>query len=256
MGLIDTHTHVYGEQFYEDIEAVMQRVTDNGIDKICLPNIDLESIPQMHQLMEQFPGQCAPMMGLHPCSVGDDYKEVLAKIKEELDSKDYIAVGEIGIDLYWDKTTLPQQIDAFRTQIEWSIEKDLPICIHCRDSFDEIFEVLEDYRGKVKGIFHCFSGNVEQGKFIKDLGLYLGIGGVVTFKNAGLDKVISALGIEKLVLETDAPYLTPAPHRGKRNEPSYTLHIAEKLASIFEIGLDEVTEITTNNAKNAFPKAF
>lgn len=256
MSLVDTHTHIYVDEFQEDLEGVINRAKENGVTKLCLPNIDLESVEQIKRLSKQFPEICYPMMGLHPTSVKENYKEVLALIKTELDTGDYIAVGEMGIDLYWDKTFFKEQVEAFKTQIEWSIEKDLPLVIHCRDSFDEIFEVIEPYRGKIKGIFHCFSGTVEQANFITDMGLYLGIGGVVTFKNGGLDKVVAQLDINHLVLETDAPYLTPVPHRGKRNESSYTLHIAEKIASIFEIGLDDVERITTNNAKKVFPKAF
>ena len=251
--IIDTHSHIYGEQFDEDRKEVVERALANGVEKICLPNIDVDSIQQVKDLTAAYPDTCFPMMGLHPCSVGEDYQKDLAIIKEELYNGDYIAVGEIGIDLYWDKTTLPQQVEAFKEQIEWSIDLDLPIVIHCRDSFDEIFEVIAPYKGKITGIFHCFSGNVEQAKFITDMGLYLGIGGVVTFKNAGLDKVVAQLSLEHLVVETDSPYLTPSPYRGKRNESSYTLHVAEKLASIFELGLDEIAQITSDNARKVFP---
>jgi len=251
--IIDTHSHIYGEQFDDDRKEVVERALANGVEKICLPNIDVDSIQQVKDLTAAYPDTCFPMMGLHPCSVGEDYQKDLAIIKEELYNGDYIAVGEIGIDLYWDKTTLPQQVEAFKEQIEWSIDLGLPIVIHCRDSFDEIFEVIAPYKGKITGIFHCFSGNVEQAKFITDMGLYLGIGGVVTFKNAGLDKVVAQLSLEHLVVETDSPYLTPSPHRGKRNESSYTLNVAEKLASIFEVGLDEIAQITSDNARKVFP---
>ena len=255
MNLIDTHSHIYGEQFDEDIKDVMQRVKDNGVSKVFLPNIDVASIPRLKQLTAYYPDVCLPMMGLHPCSVGADSKDQLAIIKKELEScDDYVAVGEIGIDLYWDKSFLAQQQDAFRIQIQWAKDKGLPIIIHCRDSFDEIFEILkEENDDKLFGILHCFSGTLEEGLKIIALGdFYLGIGCVVTFKKAGLDQIVKALPLDKLVIETDAPYLAPTPFRGKRNESSYVKYIAEKIAYVKEISLEEVAEITSRNALTVF----
>ncbi|MFT6849711.1 MAG: TatD DNase family protein [Sphingobacteriales bacterium] len=250
----DTHTHLYSEDLAEDLKEVMERTLDMGVERIFLPNIDLESVQPMYDLVEAYPQNCFAMMGLHPCSVKDDYKEVLSKLKSELDSKDFVAVGEIGIDLYWDKSTLAIQQDAFRIQIEWAKEKNLPIVIHCRDSYDEITEILEaENDEKLKGIFHCFSGTTAQAERVIALGdFFLGIGGVVTFKNSGLDKEIAPIELKHLVLETDSPYLTPAPHRGKRNESSYIPLIAQKLADIYQVDISKVADITTENSKKIF----
>jgi TatD DNase family protein len=225
-----------------------------GVGKFFLPNIDQYSIAGMKKLQQDYPEHCYPMMGLHPCSVKENVEEELAIVEKELESTNYIAVGEIGIDLYWDKSFLKEQQTAFRRQIQWAKAKKLPIVIHCREAFDEILSILDELNDdNLFGVFHCFTGSLEQAKHILNYGNFkLGIGGVLTFKNAGLDKVIKEVSIENLVLETDAPYLAPAPFRGKRNESSYLVHIAEKLAEIYELSLLEVAEITTKNANDIF----
>lgn len=255
MRLIDTHSHIYSASFEGEQEQMIQRAFDAGLEKIYMPNIDLESVEAMKAVHANFPDRCLMMMGLHPTSVGAEVKEVLPKIKAYLeDGSDYYAVGEIGIDLYWDKSYLAEQEWAFREQIKWAKEKALPIVIHCRDAFDEILKIMDELNDdQLTGIFHCFTGSVEQAGHILDYGGFkLGIGGVVTFKNAGLDKVVEKLSIEDLVLETDAPYLAPHPYRGKRNEAAYVKEVALKLADIFEIPLEEVAEISRSNALRIF----
>ena len=250
---IDTHTHLYLEDFDKDIDAVIKRALDAGIDKFFLPNIDSTSVEVMHDLCRKYPKQCFPMMGLHPCSVKENYLEELSAAHELLKTNKYYAVGEIGIDLYWDKTHLPEQIDAFEKQIQWALDLDLPIVIHCRDAFDEIYNVLSKTKKLPKGIFHCFSGNAEQAQKIIDLGGFkLGIGGVVTFKNSGLDKAIEHVDLKHIVLETDSPYLTPTPYRGQRNESSYIRIIANRIAEIKNCNVGLVAEITTKNAVEIF----
>jgi len=255
--LIDTHSHLYASQFDADRKEEIQRCLDLNINKILLPNIDKESIAGMHQLVENYPNVCYPMMGVHPCSIlPDTWQEELAVAKKHLDEKtqDYIAIGEIGIDLYWDKSTLDIQQQAFATQIEWAKELELPIVIHARDSFDEIFEVVAQYNDdKLRGVFHCFTGTADQAQRIIDFsGFLMGIGGVVTFKNSGVDKAIAGLDLKQFVLETDAPYLAPTPNRGKRNQSSYVPLVAEKLATVFNCDYDTVAKITTANAQKMF----
>lgn len=252
--LIDTHTHLYSEQFSEDREAMMQRAIEAGVEKFFLPNIDSSSLKGMKELAVKYPLRCFPMMGLHPCSVNEKVEQELELVKKELDEFHYHAVGEIGIDLYWDKSFQAQQEMAFRKQIAWAKEKNLPIVIHCREAFDEILKILDEVNDEsLSGIFHCFTGNLEQAKHILGYGNFkLGIGGVVTFKNSGLDKVVSQLKLEDLVLETDSPYLAPTPFRGKRNESSYLLKVAEKLADIYHLSLEEVAEVTTKSALQTF----
>jgi TatD DNase family protein len=254
MILTDTHTHLYSEQFNDDIDTVIQNCIEKGITRLFLPNIDATSIDGMMNLGADYPDNCFPMMGLHPTSVGENYKEELAIMEQWLSKQKFCAIGEIGIDLYWDKTLLKQQQDAFRTQINWAKERDLPFVIHCRDAFDEIFEILDELNDdKMRGIFHCFTGTLEQANHIINYGDFkIGIGGVVTFKNSGLDKVIEQIDIKHLVLETDSPYLAPTPFRGKRNESSYLLGIAEKVADIYSISIEEVAEITTTNSIEIF----
>ncbi|PKQ61047.1 hydrolase TatD [Labilibaculum filiforme] len=253
MKLIDTHSHIYADDFKEDIEDIISNCRKVNIEKILLPNIDSESIPKMNQLVERFPDMCVPMMGLHPTSVKENYRDELETCKAWLAKEEYCAIGEIGMDLYWDKTFLKEQQIVFDIQINWALEKNLPIVIHARDSFHEIFEVLETYRNtNLKGVFHSFTGNIEQANQAIDLGFLLGINGIVTFKNAGLDKTIKALDLSCLILETDAPYLAPVPKRGKRNESSYVIHVANKLAEIYQINLDEVARITSANAEKLF----
>jgi TatD DNase family protein len=220
---------------------------------MLLPNISSETIEAMHQLCQDFPEHCYPMMGLHPCDVKDDYLKELEIVKAHLDKGKYVAVGEIGIDLYWDKSTLDIQKKAFRQQLIWAKEYDLPVAIHIRESFDEVFEVIEEVNDeKLRGVFHCFTGTKEQGLRAIDMGFMLGIGGVVTFKNSGLDQTLSGLPLAQLILETDSPYLAPTPHRGQRNESAFIPLMAQKLADIYEMDIEEVARITTQNAKTLF----
>ncbi|MCT2561659.1 TatD family hydrolase [Chryseobacterium herbae] len=252
--MIDTHTHLYAEEFDEDRKEAIQRAVDKGITKFYLPAIDSESHGKMLQLETEYPGQIISMMGLHPCYVKpESWEKELETVKNYLDERDFPAIGEIGIDLYWDKTTLDIQVKAFEQQIDWAIEKDLPIVIHTRESFDETFEVLERKKHpKLRGIFHCFSGDLEQAKHAIDLNFILGIGGVVTFKNGKIDQFLNEIPLDKIVLETDSPYLAPVPHRGKRNESSYLDLVAGKLVNIYGKDFTEIDRITTENAVRIF----
>lgn len=256
MYFVDTHTHLYADQFNDDRDLVIQKSIEQGINQFYLPNIDSTSIPKMKALVEKYPDNCIPMMGLHPCSVNGSVREELSTIKKEIENGTYSAIGEIGIDLYWDKTYLEEQEMAFRSQIQWAKTLGLPIVIHCREAFDEILSILDELNDdNLSGVFHCFTGNLEQANHILDYGGFkLGIGGVVTFKNAGLDKTLAKLKIDDLVLETDSPYLAPAPYRGKRNESAYLIEIAQKVAEVFSIPLDKVAEITSHNAQYIFNK--
>lgn len=251
---IDTHTHLFVEQFNEDRNLTVQRAIDAGV-KICLlPNIDETTIHSMNALSATFPKNCFPMMGLHPGSVGVNVEEQLKRIKEELFNGRYVAVGEIGMDLYWDTTFAKEQEMAFRAQVKWAKELRLPIAIHAREAFDEIFAVLDDLNDeRLTGVFHCFTGTKEQAnKALGYGGFKLGIGGVVTYKKADLGASIQHVSLDDLVLETDSPYLAPVPFRGKRNESSYLLHVAEKLADIFGVAIKEVEERTTKAAVDLF----
>jgi TatD DNase family protein len=249
----DTHTHLYLPEFNADRTALINKAIKNGISKFYLPNIDSGSIDSMLALEKEFPQHCFPMMGLHPCSVNAGFEKELQIVKDWLQKRKFAGVGEIGIDLYWDKTFLAEQQNAFRTQIQWALDYQLPIVIHCREAFDEIYEVLQSFPQLPKAIFHCFSGTLEQAKKIIELKNFkLGIGGVVTFKNAGLDKVVQEIDLEHLVLETDAPYLAPVPFRGKRNEPAYLLEVAKKIAELKSLSISEVAEISSANAKFIF----
>ena len=253
MILTDTHTHLYYETDPEKLADLMQRSLDNKVCRLFLPNVDSESIPLVFGLSERYPDHCFPMLGLHPCDVKANYKEELDSISKEIAQRKVYAIGEIGIDLHWDKSTLSIQQEAFRTQIDWAKNSDLPIVIHCREAFDEIFEILNELKDdKLRGIFHCFSGTLEQAHKVIGLGFYLGIGGVLTYKNSGLDKVIQDVSLEHLVLETDSPYLTPVPFRGKPNESSYLVYIAQKLADIKQVSLEEIAEVTTRNSRLVF----
>ncbi len=251
---IDTHTHLYVDNFDEDRKEVVQRAIDSGVELLLLPNIDVDTIDAMNQLVIDFPKNCFAMMGLHPGNVKEDWKEQLTVMEEKLDQGNYIAVGEIGMDLYWDKTFIEEQKEAFRIQINWAKERSLPIVIHARDAFDEIFEILDEMNDqKLRGIFHCFTGTKEQAdKIMSYGGFLLGIGGGLTYKNAKIDEAIQHISIDKIVIETDSPYLPPVPFRGKRNESSYVLHVAEKLADIFNVSLKEIEERTTENATKIF----
>jgi TatD DNase family protein len=253
MLLTDTHTHQYYET--DDIKraGLMQRCRENGIGRLFLPNVDAASVPLVFSLVKSFPGSCFPMLGLHPCSVKPGWEDELKVIKQAIRHHQIVAMGEIGIDLYWDKTTLPAQIKAFKDQITWAKDLKLPIVIHCRDSFDEVFEVLQSAHDEnLRGILHCFTGTVEQARRLINLGFYLGIGGVVTYKNSGLDKVVSEIDLKHIVLETDSPYLTPVPHRGKPNESSYLIYVAQKVAELHQTDLETVANITTENSRLIF----
>lgn len=251
--LIDTHAHLYLSEFENDIEDVIEQSKEAGVERIYMPNINSESIEDMLFLERKYENYCIPMMGLHPCYVKDNYKEELKAMKSWFDDRPYCAVGEIGIDLYWDKTYLKEQISAFELQIYWAKELDIPIVIHCRESIDMTIDLVKKLQdGHLKGIFHCFSGNLDHAKKIIDLNFLLGIGGVVTFKNGGLDKIIPDIDLKHIVLETDSPYLSPSPHRGKRNMPSYLHLIASKIAELKTCDMNEVAKITTENAKNIF----
>lgn len=251
--MIDTHAHIYLDKFSEDKEAMIFRFKKAGGEKIFLPNIDEESIEDLINLAATFPDVCYPMMGLHPCSVEENHQEQLDDIKNVLIQGDFAGVGEIGLDHYWDKTFIKEQELAFRTQIEWARDLNIPFVIHSRDTLDLTIAIVSELqKGDLTGIFHCFTGTIEQAKQIIDIGFYMGIGGVVTYKNAGVDKVVTEIPIEYLVLETDAPYLSPVPFRGKRNEPAYCLLVAEKIAELKGVSLDLILEKTTKNALNIF----
>lgn len=251
--ITDTHTHLYSDQFNEDRKAMMQRAVEAGVSRFFIPAIDSSYTESMLQLEIDFPNNVFLMMGLHPTSVKENYKEELGLVKEWIDKRDFYAIGEIGIDLYWDKSFLKQQQEAFRTQIRWAKEKKLPIVIHCRDAFDEIFEVLETEKGDdLRGIFHCFTGNLEQAHKAISYNMKLGIGGVVTFKNGKIDKFLHQIDIQHIVLETDSPYLAPTPYRGKRNESSYITQVIDKLTNVYNLTFDEIAEITTQNSKYVF----
>ena len=253
MKIIDTHTHLYLKQFKDDIDKVIQRSIDKGINKFIFPAIDSTHFDDMHDLKNKYPGSIYLMSGLHPTDVKEDFKDELEFVVNSLKTHDYIAIGEIGIDLYWDKSFLNEQQEAFRFQIRLAMKHDLPIVIHCRDAFDEIFEILDKENcPKLRGIFHCFTGTLEQAKRAIDLGFVLGIGGVVTFKNGGIDKFLNQIDLKHIVLETDSPYLAPVPFRGKRNESSYIIHVIEKLSEIYGLSKEEIADITTKNAEKVF----
>lgn len=253
MKLIDTHAHLYAAEFDEDRDAMIQRAVDQGVEKYYLPNIDSSSIDSMLALETAYPDRCFAMMGLHPCSVQANYEEELAIVRSWLGRRSFCAIGEIGIDLYWDTSTLEQQKIAFLRQVEWALEFDLPFAIHSRESIDLIIALLRDLKEpRLKGIFHCFGGSVDQAEAVIELGFLLGIGGVLTFKKAGLDATLASIDLAHLVLETDAPYLAPTPYRGKRNESAYVRLVAEKLATVKQVSLEEVATITTANAETLF----
>ena len=251
--ITDTHTHLYSEQFDEDRQEMMQRAKDAGVSRFFIPAIDASHTDSMIKLENEFPNDVFLMMGLHPSSVKENYLEELAHVREWIDKKAFYAIGEIGIDLFWDKTFLVQQQAAFKTQIKWAKEKKLPIVIHCRDAFDEVFEILEiEKSDDLRGVFHCFTGTLEQAKQAISYNMKLGIGGVATFKNGKINKFLNEINIKHIVLETDAPYLAPTPFRGKRNESSYITNVIDKLVEIYGISFQEIAEITTQNSKEVF----
>lgn len=253
MQLIDTHTHLYLPEFDTDRDEVVSRAVGNGIVKMLLPNIDLQSVDHMLSVVNRYPGICYPMTGLHPTSVKSDYNVQLDKLEKLFDKQKYIAVGEIGIDLYWDKSLLKEQIISFRRQITFAYDNNLPIVIHSRDAFSEVFSVLDEFKGKkFKGVFHAFTGSLEDAEQAINLGFKLGIGGIVTFKNSGLDLILRETRPENLILETDSPYLAPVPYRGKRNESAYIRIINRKMADIFGIKEEEMASITYSNSVSLF----
>ncbi len=253
MNLIETHAHIYSSKFDSDRDQVIEDIRNAGIERVYMPNVDVETIDAMLDCEQKYPDLCIPMMGLHPCDVKEDFQSQLYQMEGWLNKRPFAAVGEIGLDLYWDKTFFEQQKEALRIQISWAKEKNLPIVLHCRESMDETIQIIkEEQDGSLQGIFHCFTGSLEQANEIVNLGFLLGIGGVSTFKNGGLDQVIPHLGLENLVLETDAPYLAPVPYRGKRNSPAYLPIIAEKIGDFLAISKDEVALKTKDNALNLF----
>ncbi|MGK6353055.1 TatD family hydrolase [Parapedobacter sp. DT-150] len=253
MRLVDTHTHIYYLYGTPELNAQLERCFANGVQQLLLPNVDSASIAKVLGTAAQYPDNCYAMMGLHPCDVKANYLEELAVIEKTIPENGIHGIGEIGIDLHWDKTTLALQQEAFRIQTRWAKELGLPVSIHCRDAFDELFLLLEEVQdGRLTGVLHCFTGSTEQAKRAISLGLHLGIGGVVTYKNAGLDAVVATLDLDHMVLETDAPYLAPVPHRGKKNESSYLLLIAQKIADLRGVAVATVAATTTENAKRIF----
>lgn len=253
MVLTDTHTHIYYEKEPEELKAKMQRCFSQGVHRLFLPNVDLESVTMIDRMVAEYPNNCFAMLGLHPCDVKTDFMQVLDKMQQLAPQRKIYAIGEIGIDLYWDKSTLDIQKIAFTRQIRWAKELNLPFVIHCREAFDEVFEVLEQEKHPgMRGIFHCFTGTLEQAQKAIELGFYLGIGGVVTYKKAGLDQVLKDIPLAKIVLETDSPYLAPVPYRGKQNESSYLVHVAQKVADIYQIELSSLAEHTTKNSIEIF----
>jgi TatD DNase family protein len=253
MILTDTHTHLYSSQFQEDRNEMMQRAIEAGVSRLFVPSIDSTYTQKMYDIESQFPDNVFLMMGLHPTYVKENYLEELAFVETELERRKFYAIGEIGMDLFWDKTFLIQQQLAFQYQIQLAKKYKLGINIHCRDAFDETFEVLESEKATdLFGIFHCFTGDLDQAQRAISLGMKLGIGGVATFKNGMIDQFLHEIDLQHIVLETDAPYLAPAPHRGKRNESSYTLLVAQKLAEIYKVSVEEIAQITTENSKAVF----
>lgn len=254
MKIIDTHAHLFVPEFEKDLDEVVSRAKKNGVTKVLLPNIATETIDAVKKASETYPDFFLPMMGIHPTCVGDDWQADLEKVHTELLHNKYIAIGEIGIDLYWDKSRKEQQVMAFETQLQWSKEMQLPVSIHSRDAVKEVIESIQKVGVEsITGVFHSFGGNADELKQILLLrNFYIGVNGVVTFKNSGLDEVIKHAGLQNILLETDSPYLAPTPHRGKRNEPSYLTEILQKLAQIFGVSAEEVAQITTRNAAQLF----
>jgi len=253
MLLTDTHTHIYYHAGTTKLQENLQRCFDNDIQRLFLPNVNSVSIKPVFDTVAAYPDHCFPMLGLHPCDVKENYLEELEIIRKSLETYKVYAIGEIGLDLYWDKSTLEIQKNAFRTQVQWAKELNLPIDIHCREAFTELFELLEElHDDKLFGVLHCFTGSLEQAHRAIELGFALGIGGVVTFKKAGLDQVVKEIDLKHIVLETDAPYLAPVPFRGKENESSYLIYIAQKVADLHQISIEKVAEITTENSKRIF----
>ena len=253
MKLIDTHTHLYLSDFTADIDEVIKRAGNEGVENFYLPAIDSSETENLLALEKKYPGKCFAMMGLHPCSVKENYKEELNMVYNWLQKRKFAAIGEIGLDFYWDKTFTEQQYKSFHQQIEWALQFDLPVVLHTRNAVQETIDVVKEHTSKnLRGIFHCFSGTLQNALDVIETGFYLGIGGVITYKNSGLAEVIKEIDLKHIVLETDAPYLTPVPFRGKRNESSYLKYIVQKISEIKNISFEEVAAITTKNAEDIF----
>jgi len=253
MKLIDTHTHLYAEEFNADINSVIERAANEGVEKFYLPAIDMSVNNDLLDLEKKFPGKMFAMAGLHPCSVKENFKEEIQYITKQLEGRKFAAIGETGLDFYWDTTYKKQQYESLRIHAQWAIEYKRPLVLHTRNAMQETIGVVREFAGKnLFGIFHCFSGTIQNAKDIIDLGFLLGIGGVLTFKNSGLDQVVKEIELQHLVLETDSPYLAPVPYRGKRNESSYLKYIVQKLADIKALPVGEVASKTTNNAEKIF----
>lgn len=251
--MIDTHAHIYVDQFKDDLPEAMERWQEKGVEKVLMPNIDRTSIDQMLQVEQDHPETCISMMGLHPCSVNADFEQELYVVEKWLDQRPFLAVGEIGTDLYWDKTYYPQQVEAFNIQCELALKHQLPVVIHCRESIDETIALTQPFSERgLTGVYHCFTGSVAQAASITDQGFMLGIGGVATFKNGGMDKVLPHVDTNYLLLETDSPYLAPVPHRGKRNEPAYVRLVAERLVALTGLSFQQVVAKTSENARRLF----
>jgi len=251
---IDTHAHLYQPAFDDDIAQVVDRALVSGVSKILLPNIDLDSIESMMRLCAQYPDVFHPMMGLHPCDVKEDFEQVLNKMESLFAQYNFVAVGETGMDLYWDKTTLEIQKAAFEIHVDWAIQRKLPLVIHARDAFEPLLEILDRRMHKdLRGVFHCFTGDAKIASHIAEYGsFYFGIGGVLTYPKAGLDPIVPLLPRDRIILETDSPYLPPVPHRGKRNESAFVLLVAEKLSTLMGVSLDDLSKLTSNNAQTLF----
>ena len=253
MYLIDTHTHVYDHQFRLDRNEAMQRALDAGVGMMLLPNVDASTIVPMLELHEQYPDCTRVMMGLQPEEVKEDYKDVLSQMEMELERGIYVGVGEVGLDFYWDATFEKEQLDAFETQLDWAKQLHLPLSIHCRNAFDKMVKILEHKQdGGLRGIMHCFTGTEDEAKVYLELGFHLGLGGVTTYKNCGVKDFLPKLPLDRIVLETDAPYLAPVPCRGKRNEPAFLVHTAQKIAEILQIPVEELASVTTENVQLLF----
>ena len=251
--LIDTHSHIYSTDFIHDLDEVIQRAYSNDVRKIILPNIDSSSVKNLLNLVDTYPHICIPLMGLHPTSVNHDYQEELQVVEYWLKKRKFYGIGEIGIDLYWDKSFLDEQIHAFRFQLELARQYQLPVVIHVRDSFDEVYTVLKDIKdNNLTGVFHSFTGTIEQANMVINLGFKIGVNGIITFKKSGLDEVIKQIDPSNLIIETDSPYLTPSPFRGKRNESSYLVYIAQKIADLHHMTVGDIAQVTTENARKLF----
>jgi TatD DNase family protein len=251
--IIDTHTHLYLGDFAADIDAVIERAGKEGVEKFYLPAIDSTETDNLLALENKYPAKCFAMMGLHPCSVKENYKDELAMVYDWLQKRKFAAIGEIGLDFYWDKTFTTQQYESLHQQIKWALQFELPVVLHTRNATQETIDVIKEYNGRnLHGIFHCFSGTLQNALDIIDMGFYLGIGGVITYKNSGLAEVVKEINLKHIVLETDSPYLTPVPFRGKRNESSYLKYVVAKIAEIKNISIEQVADITTKNAGKAF----